>query len=39
MCPVAEAYSEAELSLPLYPDLTDGDVDRIVELVSDFVEG
>ena len=37
MCPVAEAYSEQELSLPMFPDLTDADVDRVIELVREFV--
>lgn len=31
MCPNAEAFYAEELSLPLYPDLTDGDVDRVVD--------
>lgn len=31
MCPNAEAFYAEELSLPLYPDLTDGDVDRVIE--------
>ena len=39
MCPVAEEYYEQEISLPLFPDLTDHDVDRVVELVRGFVGG
>lgn len=39
MCPVAEEYYEQEISLPLFPDLTDGDVDRVVDLVRGFVGG
>jgi UDP-4-amino-4,6-dideoxy-N-acetyl-beta-L-altrosamine transaminase len=31
MCPNAEQFYAAELSLPLYPELTDADVDRVVE--------
>jgi len=31
MCPNAEAFYAEELSLPLFPDLTDADVDRVVE--------
>jgi len=31
MCPVAEAFYAEELSLPLYPDLTETDQDRVVE--------
>ncbi|MBW9209516.1 DegT/DnrJ/EryC1/StrS family aminotransferase [Mumia sp. zg.B21] len=30
-CPRAEAFYAEELSLPLYPSLTDGDVDRVIE--------
>ena len=38
-CPVAERYYEQEISLPLFPDLTDGDVDRVVGLVRGFLGG
>ncbi|HET6152207.1 MAG TPA: UDP-4-amino-4,6-dideoxy-N-acetyl-beta-L-altrosamine transaminase [Marmoricola sp.] len=31
MCPNAEAFYAEELSLPLYPDLTDGQVDHVIE--------
>lgn len=31
MCPNAEAFYQQELSLPLYPDLTDDQVDRVIE--------
>jgi perosamine synthetase len=31
MCPVAEAYYREELSLPLFPDLTDADQDRVID--------
>lgn len=34
--PVAETYSAQEISLPMYPDLADSDVDRVIELVRDF---
>ncbi|HEX8972942.1 DegT/DnrJ/EryC1/StrS family aminotransferase [Oryzihumus sp.] len=37
MCPVAEEYYSQEISLPLFPDLTDGDVDRVVDLVRGFL--
>lgn len=35
MCPNAEAYYAQEISLPLFPDLTDADVDRVVDAVRD----
>lgn len=31
MCPNAEAFYAEELSLPLFPDLTDDQVDRVIE--------
>jgi dTDP-4-amino-4,6-dideoxygalactose transaminase len=37
MCPVAEEYYAQEISLPLFPDLTDADVDRVIELIRGFV--
>ena len=37
MCPVAEEYYEQEISLPLFPDLADADVDRVIDLVRGFV--
>ncbi|MGN6635515.1 MAG: DegT/DnrJ/EryC1/StrS family aminotransferase, partial [Oryzihumus sp.] len=37
MCPVAEEYYSQEISLPLFPDLTDGDVDRVIDLVRGFL--
>lgn len=37
MCPNAEAFYEEELSLPLFPDLTDADVDRVVETLTDIL--
>ena len=39
MCPVAEEYYEQEISLPLFPDLADGDVDLVIDLVRGFVGG
>lgn len=33
MCPNAEAYYAEQLSLPLFPDLTDGDQDRVVDVI------
>lgn len=34
MCPVAEAYYAEELSLPIYPDLTDADQDRVIDALQ-----
>jgi UDP-4-amino-4,6-dideoxy-N-acetyl-beta-L-altrosamine transaminase len=34
MCPNAEAFYEQELSLPMFPGLTDGQVDRVVETLT-----
>ena len=31
LCPHAEAYYEEELSLPMFPALSDADVDRVCE--------
>jgi len=31
MCPNAEAFYAEELSLPLFPDMTDEDVDRVID--------
>ena len=39
MCPVAEEYYEQEISLPLFPDLLDSDVDRVIELIREFLGG
>ncbi len=36
LCPVAERYYRQQLSLPLFPDLSDADVDRVAELVREF---
>jgi UDP-4-amino-4,6-dideoxy-N-acetyl-beta-L-altrosamine transaminase len=36
LCPNAEAYYEQELSLPLFPSLTDADVDRVIDAVRAF---
>ncbi len=33
MFPHADAYFEGEISLPLYPSMTDGDVDDVIEAV------
>lgn len=33
MCPNAESFYSQELSLPLFPDLRDSDVDRVVDIV------
>jgi len=37
MCPVAEEYYAQQISLPLFPDLADSDVDRVIDLIRDFV--
>jgi UDP-4-amino-4,6-dideoxy-N-acetyl-beta-L-altrosamine transaminase len=37
LCPNAERYYAEELSLPLFPDLTDGDVDRVIETLVNMV--
>jgi dTDP-4-amino-4,6-dideoxygalactose transaminase len=37
MCPVAEEYYAQEISLPLFPALTDDDVDRVIALIRGFV--
>ena len=34
MCPNAEAFYEQELSLPMFPDLTDDQVDQVVETLT-----
>jgi dTDP-4-amino-4,6-dideoxygalactose transaminase len=36
LCPNAEAYYAEELSLPLFPDLTDADVGRVVDGIRSF---
>jgi dTDP-4-amino-4,6-dideoxygalactose transaminase len=37
MCPVAEEYYAQEISLPLFPGLSDDDVDRVIDLIHGFV--
>ena len=37
MCPNAEAFYAEELSLPLFPDLTDAEVDRVIETLVDIL--
>lgn len=36
-CPLAEEYYAQQISLPLFPDLSDADVDRVIDLVRGFV--
>jgi dTDP-4-amino-4,6-dideoxygalactose transaminase len=36
LCPNAERFYAEELSLPLFPDLTDADVDRVIDLIRTF---
>lgn len=38
MCPKAEAFYAEELSLPMFPDLTDDQVDQVIETVLDIVQ-
>ncbi|SBT37548.1 DegT/DnrJ/EryC1/StrS family aminotransferase [Micromonospora auratinigra] len=38
-CPVAEAFYAQQLSLPLYPDLTDADQDRVVDALAAALRG
>lgn len=37
MCPRAENFYSQEISLPLFPDLRDHDVDRVIELIRGFM--
>ncbi|MDX6259394.1 MAG: hypothetical protein QOH84_1082 [Kribbellaceae bacterium] len=37
LCPNAEQYYREELSLPMFPDLTDADVDRVIETLTKLV--
>ena len=37
ICPVAEDYYAQQISLPLFPDLVDADVDRVIDLIRGFV--
>ena len=39
LCPNAEAYYDQALALPLYPKLTDDDVERVVRAVAASVGG
>ena len=36
-CPVAEDYYAQQISLPLFPDLTDAEVDRVIDLIRGFL--
>ena len=36
-CPVAELYASQEISLPMFPDLTNAEVDQVIELIRDFL--
>lgn len=38
LCPNAEQFYAEELSLPLFPDLSDTDVDRVIDLVHAFFQ-
>lgn len=37
MCPVAEQFYAEELSLPMFPGLTDADQDRVIETLLDII--
>jgi dTDP-4-amino-4,6-dideoxygalactose transaminase len=37
--PVAEAYFDRCISLPIYPSLTDEDLDRVIEALHDVANG
>jgi UDP-4-amino-4,6-dideoxy-N-acetyl-beta-L-altrosamine transaminase len=37
LCPNAERFYAEELSLPLFPDLTDSDIDRVIETITKLV--
>jgi UDP-4-amino-4,6-dideoxy-N-acetyl-beta-L-altrosamine transaminase len=37
LCPNAERFYSEEISLPLFPDLTDADVDRVIETLTKLV--
>lgn len=39
MCPVAEDYYRREISLPMFPGLTDSDVERVIEVTRKAVAG
>jgi dTDP-4-amino-4,6-dideoxygalactose transaminase len=38
LCPNAEAFYAEELSLPLFPTLTDDDVDRVIDAIRTFFQ-
>ncbi|WP_250258323.1 UDP-4-amino-4,6-dideoxy-N-acetyl-beta-L-altrosamine transaminase [Dermabacter sp. Marseille-Q3180] len=38
MCPVAEDFYRREISLPMFPDLRDSDVERVIDAVRKAVE-
>ena len=38
MCPVAEDFYRREISLPMFPDLRDSDVERVIDAVRTAVE-
>jgi dTDP-4-amino-4,6-dideoxygalactose transaminase len=37
MCPNAEVFYNEEISLPMFPDLIDADVDRVIETLTALV--
>lgn len=38
LCPNAEQFYREEISLPMYPDLTESDVDRVIETLAGIVD-
>ena len=36
MCPLAEEYYAQEISLPMFPDLAEADIDRVIGHIRDF---
>jgi dTDP-4-amino-4,6-dideoxygalactose transaminase len=38
LCPTAEAFYAEELSLPLFPDLTEADVDRVIDALRHILD-
>jgi perosamine synthetase len=38
LCPVAEHAYEQVLSLPMYPSLSDGEVDRVIEAMEEVLQ-
>jgi perosamine synthetase len=39
MCPVAEQFYSEQLSLPLFPGMSDGDVHQVIDALSSALRG